>query len=289
MLTHGTELENSFVRVERCESATHLPKENFGKELNEPKIKNDFSGNIEMQHVYIKYRSNLDFILKDINLNINLGEKICVVGRTGSGKSTIILSLFRMLETSKGKILINKRNIRDIPLKILRRNLGIVPQEPKIFSGSLKFNLDPLRKYSDFEINNAIREVGLFKLMKENGRDIRKKLNMKLKENGGNLSLGEKQLICLARIFLRKNKIVVMDEATSNIDNKTDNLIQNAVDKIFKNSTLITIAHKIPDLNKYNRIMVLDSGHLIEFDTPDNLLKNKKGVFKQLYENNIVS
>ena len=289
MLTHGTELENSFVRVERCESATHLPKENFGKELNEPKIKNDFSGNIEMQHVYIKYRSNLDFILKDINLNINLGEKICVVGRTGSGKSTIILSLFRMLETSKGKILINKRNIRDIPLKILRRNLGIVPQEPKIFSGSLKFNLDPLRKYSDFEINNAIREVGLFKLMKENGRDIRKKLNMKLKENGGNLSLGEKQLICLARIFLRKNKIVVMDEATSNIDNKTDNLIQNAVDKIFKNSTLITIAHKIPDLNKYNRIMVLDSGHLVEFDTPENLLKNDKSIFKELYENNLVN
>ena len=112
---------------------------------------------------------------------------------------------------------------------------------------------------------------------------------MKLKENGGNLSLGEKQLICLARIFLRKNKIVVMDEATSNIDNKTDNLIQKAVDKIFKNSTLITIAHKIPDLNKYNKIMVLDSGNLIEFDTPDNLLRNNKSVFKQLYENNIAS
>ena len=289
MLTHGTELENSFVRVERCESATHLPKENFGKELNENQNKIDFSGNIEMQHVYVKYRNNLDYILKDINLNINFGEKICVVGRTGSGKSTIILCLFRLIETSKGKIYINKKNIKDMPLKILRRNLGIVPQEPKIFSGSLKFNLDPMRKYSDFEINNAIREVGLFKLMKENGRDIRKKLNMKLKENGGNLSLGEKQLICLARIFLRKNKIVVMDEATSNIDNKTDNLIQNAVDKIFKNSTLITIAHKIPDLNKYDRIMVLDSGHLIEFDTPDNLLRNNKSLFKQLYENNIVS
>ena len=289
MLTHGTELENSFVRVERCESATHLPKENFGKVLNENQNKIDFSGNIEMQHVYVKYRNNLDYILKDINLNINFGEKICVVGRTGSGKSTIILCLFRLIETSKGKIYINKKNIKDMPLKILRRNLGIVPQEPKIFSGSLKFNLDPMRKYSDFEINNAIREVGLFKLMKENGRDIRKKLNMKLKENGGNLSLGEKQLICLARIFLRKNKIVVMDEATSNIDNKTDNLIQNAVDKIFKNSTLITIAHKIPDLNKYDRIMVLDSGHLIEFDTPDNLLRNNKSLFKQLYENNIVS
>jgi len=290
MLTHGTELENSFVRVERCESATHLPKENFGNNLNEDKNKKEiFNGNIEMEHVYIKYRNNLDYILKDITLNISSGEKVCVVGRTGSGKSTIILALFRLIESNKGNIYINKKNIREIPLKILRRNLGIVPQEPKIFSGSLKFNLDPMEKYSDFEINNAIREVGLFKLMKENGRDIRKKLRMKLKENGGNLSLGEKQLICLARIFLRKNKIVVMDEATSNIDNKTDNLIQNAVDKIFKYSTLITIAHKIPDLNKYDKIMVLDSGHLVEFDTPENLLKNDKSIFKELYENNIVS
>ena len=159
----------------------------------------------------------------------------------------------------------------------------------KIFSGTLKFNVDPMGNYTDIEINNALNEVGLFKLMEENGRDTSQKLEMKFDINGGNLSLGEKQLICLARIFLRKNKIVVMDEATSNIDNKTDNLIQKAVDKIFKNSTLITIAHKIPDLNKYNKIMVLDSGNLIEFDTPDNLLKNKKGIFKQLYENNIAS
>ena len=110
---------------------------------------------------------------------------------------------------------------------------------------------------------------------------------MKLRENGGNLSLGEKQLICMARIFLRKNKIVVMDEATANIDNKTDMIIQGAVDHIFKNSTLITIAHKIPDLDKYDKIMVLDNAHLIEFDTPDNLLRNENGIFKQLYDNNL--
>ena len=288
MLTHGTELENSFVRIERCESATHLPKENFYGNIDIKNI-NQFHGNIEIKNMYIKYRNNLDYILKNISLKINLGEKICIVGRTGSGKSTIILALFRLLEINKGEILINNMNIRNIPIKILRRNLGIVPQEPKIFSGSLKFNLDPLEKYSDFEINTAINEVGLFKLMKENGRDVKKKLKMRLKENGGNLSLGEKQLICLARIFLRKNKIVVMDEATSNIDNKTEILIQNAVDKIFKDSTLITIAHKIPDLKKYDKIMVLDNGLLVEFDTPDNLLKNKNGVFKQLYENNITN
>ena len=286
MLTHGTELENSFVRIERCESATHLPKENYKGSIV-IKNNNEFNGNIEIKNLYIKYRNNLDYILKNITLKINFGEKICIVGRTGSGKSTIILALFRLLEINKGEILINNMNIKNIPLKVLRRNLGIVPQEPKIFSGNLKFNLDPCEKYSDFEINNAINEVGLFQLMKQNGRDTKKKLNMKLKENGGNLSLGEKQLICLARIFLRKNKIVVMDEATSNIDNKTEALIQNAVDKIFKNSTLITIAHKIPDLKKYDKIIVLDNGKLVEFDTPDNLLKNKNGIFKQLYENNL--
>ena len=288
MLTHGTELENSFVRIERCESATHLPKENFNGNIV-IKNRNEFEGNIEIDHLYIKYRPNLDFALKDLSLNINFGDKICVVGRTGSGKSTIILGLFRLIEASEGTIYINNMDIKNLPLKILRRHLGIVPQEPKIFSGTLKFNLDPLEKYSDFEINNAIREVGLFKLMKENGRDIRKKLNMRLRENGGNLSLGEKQLICMARIFLRKNKIVVMDEATANIDNKTDIFIQNAVDRIFKNSTLITIAHKIPDLDKYNKIMVLDNGYLVEFDSPDVLLKDDNGIFKQLYENNLRS
>ena len=147
--------------------------------------------------MYIKYRPNLDFALRDLSLTIEFGEKICVVGRTGSGKSTIILGLFRLIEASQGAIYINNMNIKNIPIKVLRRHLGIVPQDPKIFSGTLRFNLDPMKKYSDFEINNAIREVGLFKLMKENGRDIRKKLNIRLRENGGNLSLGEKQLALL--------------------------------------------------------------------------------------------
>jgi ABC-type multidrug transport system fused ATPase/permease subunit len=286
MLTHGTELENSFVRIERCETCFNLPKEQFTGIIN-IKDKDDFEGKIKFEKIYIKYRPNLDFALKNISLNIEEKEKICIMGRTGSGKSTVILGLFRLVESAQGEIFINNMNIKKIPLKELRRNLGIVPQEPKIFSGTLKFNLDPMNNYTDFEINNAIDEVGLFKLMEENGRDISQKLELKLKENGGNLSLGEKQLICLARIFLRKNKIVIMDEATSNIDNKTDIIIQNAVNKIFKDSTLITIAHKIPDLNKYDKIMILDDGYLIEFDTPKNLLKNNNGIFKQLYNYNI--
>ena len=286
MLTHGTELENSFVRIERCETCFNLPKEDFIGVID-IKDKNDFEGQIKFDKIHIKYRPNLDFTLKNISLTIEQKEKICVMGRTGSGKSTVILSLFRIIESSKGDIFINNMNIKKIPLKELRKNLGIVPQEPKIFSGTLKFNLDPMNIYSDYEINNAVNEIGLFKLMEENGRDISKKLELKLKENGGNLSLGEKQLICLARIFLRKNKIVIMDEATSNIDNKTDIIIQNAVDKIFKDSTLITIAHKIPDLNKYDEIMILDDGHLIEYDKPKNLLKKNNGIFKQLYNYNI--
>jgi ATP-binding cassette subfamily C (CFTR/MRP) protein 1 len=286
MLTHGTELENSFVRIERCESCFNLPKEQYEGVINITD-KNDFEGRIKFDKIFIKYRPNLDYVLKDISINIEKKEKICIMGRTGSGKSTIILGLFRLVEADKGGIFINNLDIQKIPLKELRRNLGIVPQEPKIFSGTLKFNLDPLNNYTDYEINNAINEVGLFKLMEENGRDISQKFDLELKENGGNLSLGEKQLICLARIFLRKNKIVIMDEATSNIDNKTDIIIQNAVDKIFKDSTLIIIAHKIPDLNKYDKIMVLDDGELIEFDTPNNLLKNNNGIFRQLYDYNI--
>ncbi len=286
MLTHGTELENSFVRIERCESCFNLPKEQFTGIIN-IQDKNDFEGEIQIDKLFIKYRPNLDYALKNLSINIGKNEKICIMGRTGSGKSTVILALFRLVEADRGDIYINNMNIKKIPLKELRRNLGIVPQEPKIFSGTLKFNLDPMNNYTDYEIYNAVSEVGLFKLMEENGRDTSQKLELKLKENGGNLSLGEKQLICLARIFLRKNKIIIMDEATSNIDNKTDIIIQNAVDKIFKDSTLITIAHKIPDLNKYDKIMILDDGYLIEYDTPKNLLKNNNGIFKQLYNYNI--
>ena len=293
MLTHGTELENSFVKIERCEACFNLPKEDFVdfvKNKNNDKNNGiDFieEGKIEFDKIGIKYRPNLDLVLKNISFLIKPKEKICIMGRTGSGKSTIILALFRIVETFTGKIYISGQNIKKINLKILRQNLGIVPQEPKIFSGSLKFNVDPIGNYTDIEINNALDEVGLFKLMEENGRDTSQKLEMKFDINGGNLSLGEKQLICLARIFLRKNKIVVMDEATSNIDNKTDILIQNAVDKIFKNSTLITIAHKIPDLNKYDKIMILDEGALIEYDTPYNLLKKNNGIFRQLYNSNM--
>ena len=286
MLTHGTELENSFVRIERCEAIFNLPKEDFIGIIN-IKDKNDFEGQIKFDKIYMKYRPNLDYTLKNISLKIEPKEKICIMGRTGSGKSTVILGLFRILEASKGDIFINNMNIKKIPLKELRRNLGIVPQEPKIFSGTLRFNLDPMNNYTDYEINNAVNEIGLLQLMEENGRDMTQKLGLKLKENGGNLSLGEKQLICLARIFLRKNKIVIMDEATSNIDNKTDIIIQKAVDKIFKDSTLLTIAHKIPDLNKYDKIMILDDGYLIEYDTPSNLLRKNNGIFKQFYNYNI--
>ena len=287
MLTHGTELENSFVKIERCEDCFNLPKEDV-EDIKNKKENNDFieEGKIDFDKIFLKYRPNLDFVLKNISFNIKPKEKICIMGRTGSGKSTVILALFRLVEATKGKIYISGKNTKKINLKILRQNLGIVPQEPKVFSGTLKFNVDPMNNYSDDEINKAFDEVGLFKLMEENGRDISKKLNMKLETNGGNLSLGEKQLICLVRIFLRKNKIIVMDEATSNIDNKTDIMIQNAVDKIFKDSTLITIAHKIPELNKYDKIMIFDEGCLIEYDTPNNLLKKNNGIFKQLYNVN---
>ena len=287
MLTHGTELENSFVKIERCEDCFNLPKEDI-EDIKNKKENNDFieEGKIDFDKIFLKYRPNLDFVLKNISFNIKPKEKICIMGRTGSGKSTVILALFRLVEATKGKIYISGKNTKKINLKILRQNLGIVPQEPKVFSGTLKFNVDPMNNYSDDEINKAFDEVGLFKLMEENGRDISKKLNMKLETNGGNLSLGEKQLICLVRIFLRKNKIIVMDEATSNIDNKTDIMIQNAVDKIFKDSTLITIAHKIPELNKYDKIMIFDEGCLIEYDTPNNLLKKNNGIFKQLYNVN---
>jgi ABC-type multidrug transport system fused ATPase/permease subunit len=243
------------------------------------------NGNIKFENVNIRYRPHLDLTLKNISFSINNNEKIGIVGRTGSGKSTLSLTLFRIIELEKGNIIIDGVDISKIGLKILRSNITIIPQEPILFKGSLRFNLDPLYKYTDNEIKNAIDEVGLFQLMRENGKNIQDELNLFIKENGNNLSLGEKQLICFARAILRKNKIIVFDEATASLDHKTEEFVSKKIEEIFKNNTLLIIAHRIETLNKCDKIIVIDSGEIKEFDTIENLLKIKNGYFLNLYSN----
>ena len=278
-----TTLEKLLTSVERCESFTKIVQE--GTPFEDKSLRNKeviHSGKINFINYSVKYRPNTPLVLKNLNLEIKPMEKIGVVGRTGSGKSTLCLCLFRILEATEGKITIDDVDISTINLDRLRDSITVIPQEPTLIEGSLRENIDPGKKYTDLEIENAMIEVGLEDALRE------KTLNYIIVEEGTNLSIGEKQLICIARAILRKSKVVLMDEATASIDYKTETLIQKSIEKVLKFSTVITIAHRIKTIINYDRILVLANGELIEFDTPKNLLNDKNGLFSELYRESAI-
>ena len=220
-----------------------------------------------------------EIVLKNLNFVIKGKEKVGIVGRTGSGKSTITLCLFRILEATEGKILIDDVDISKLGLEILRHNLTIIPQDPALMEGSLRYNIDPLEKSDDKEIIKVMEKIGFDYIIKRDKQG----LNQEIAEGGSNLSVGEKQLICITRAILRKSKIIIMDEATASIDYKTEEIIQKAVSEILNDSTFITIAHRIKTILNYDRILTLDNGKIVDFDTPKNLLNDKKSLFYELY------
>ena len=285
-------LSKILVSLERCDSYTKIIQEKYpvldtDKNLklytsNECKISTFISqGKINFTNYSVKYRPNTPLVLKNLNLEINPKEKIGVVGRTGSGKSTLCLCLFRLLEADKGKINIDDIDISSIGLEMLRKNLTIIPQEPTLIEGTLRENVDPTENYSDEKIIEVLKEVGLDDFLEG------KNLEYKIENNGNNISIGEKQLICIARALIKKSKIILMDEATANIDYKTETFLQNSINKELKDCTVITIAHRIKTIINYDRILVLNNGEIVEFDSPQNLL-DKKGLFYQLYKESIV-
>ena len=288
----ASQVERSLVSLERCDAFTKLPSENYEDEkLKESKYNlSDTSwpsnGKLTFENFSIKYRDDCDLALKNINLEINPGEKIGIIGRTGSGKSSLTLSLFRVIEAFEGKIDIDGENIRDIPLKKLRRSLSIVPQEPFLLEGTLKTNLDPLNLYSDSELEEVLKVVKLYEMLEQdkgNQNTVLNGLDTKIKEYGNNLSFGCRQLLCFARAILRKSKIIILDEATSSVDQNTEDIITNAVDVMFKDSTVITIAHRINTVKTCDKVIVMDEGQIVEIGNPNELIKNKNGKFYSLY------
>lgn len=233
------------------------------------------TGKIRFQNYYVGYRPNTQVVLKNINLSISGGEKIGVVGRTGSGKSTLSLCLFRLLEAWKGKIEIDGMDISKVPLNRLRESLTIIPQDSAVMEGSLRYNIDPLMKYKDEEILSVLQSIGLWDILKV------KNINSEITED--NLSVGEKQLVCIARAILRRSKIVIIDEATASIDLATEEKIQNAFNTYLASSTVIAIAHRIKTISSYDKVLVLDKGKVKEFDRPSELLKNTNGIYYDLH------
>ena len=203
------------------------------------------------------------------------GEKIGVVGRTGAGKSSLVLSLFRILEAAQGSIEIDSTNIFMMGLHALRSNMTIIPQDPILFSGSLRFNLDPLAKSSDDQIWASLRHANLQTLVSE----LPGGLDYDVAEGGANLSIGQKQLICLTRALLQKSKILILDEATASVDLDTDDHVQETIRREFCDCTVLTIAHRLNTIMDSNRIIVLDKGQVAEIGEPQELLSKKNGLF----------
>ena len=284
-----SQIEISLVSLERCEKVTKIIEEKDNDKFRENNINNKDKnwpnkGEIEIKDFSLKYRPGLPVILKNINIHIKPKEKIGLVGRTGSGKSSLVLGISRIVEAHKGTITIDNIDIKDVNLDYLRHNICIIPQDTFLFEGTVKENIDPENKNNDKDIINILNEFGILKNLNDNNND---KLNFYITENGSNLSLGERQLICFARVFLKNSKIIILDEATSSLDSSTENIIKKKLNNC--EATLIIIAHHISMVKECEKIIVLDKGEIVEFDTYDNLLKNKKSKFYELYNESLIS
>ncbi|CAD8143738.1 unnamed protein product [Paramecium pentaurelia] len=230
-------------------------------------------GRVKFQNVFMRYRQNCDLVLKGLSFDIQSGQKIGCVGRTGAGKSSILQAIFRMSEIEndkESKLLISDLDVRKLGLHKLRSNIGIIPQSPFLFTGTIRRNLDPFDNFTDEQLWKALEQTDLINHVKafQNG------LLTDMSDVNSVFSVGQKQLICLARIILFQKKIIVLDEATANVDMKTDDFIQETLKKKFTDCTLITIAHRLNTIADYDKVMVVSEGQVIEFDTPFNLLAN---------------
>jgi ABC-type multidrug transport system fused ATPase/permease subunit len=272
-------LENYIISVERIKQYMHLPLEPPAI-IPEHRPPNSWpqEGRIDLQDLKIRYRPNAPLVLKGITCTFVAGNKIGVVGRTGSGKSTLISSLFRLVDPAGGRILIDKLDICSIGLKDLRTKLSIIPQEPTLFRGTVRNNLDPLGLHSDQEIWEALEKCQLKTAISSTPA----LLDTVVSDDGDNWSLGQRQLFCLGRVLLRRNKILVLDEATASIDSATDAILQKVIRHQFSSCTVITIAHRVPTVTDSDRVMVLSYGKLLEYETPTKLLEDKRSAFAKL-------
>uniref|UniRef100_A0A8C3KY57 ABC-type glutathione-S-conjugate transporter n=1 Tax=Chrysolophus pictus TaxID=9089 RepID=A0A8C3KY57_CHRPC len=280
MVRSWTEIENNIVSVERVSEYSRTPKE-APWTLND-KLQGQVwltEGRIEFRNYSLRYRPNLELALKHINLTINGKEKIGITGRTGAGKSTLAAGLLRLVEAAEGTILIDGQDIAQLGLHDLRMKITVIPQDPVLFSGTLRMNLDPLNQYTDADIWTALELTQLKNFV----ADLPEQLEYQCTDQGENLSTGQKQLVCLARALLQKAKVLILDEATAAIDTETDLQIQSALRTQFKESTVLTIAHRINTIMDCDRILVLEDGQIAEFDTPKQLIA-QKGLFYKLME-----
>ncbi|XP_064629119.1 multidrug resistance-associated protein 1-like isoform X2 [Lineus longissimus] len=276
MVRMATNMETNVVSVERVKEYAEVQREDewYRKDYNVPTNWPSY-GNVAFEHYSTQYRTGLDLVLKGVSFHIKGGEKVGIVGRTGAGKSSLTLSLFRIIEATGGRICIDGVDIASLGLHQCRSKISILPQDAVLFSGSLRMNLDPFEQYSDEKIWQALEHAHL----KEFVTSKTERLDYECGEGGKNLSVGQRQLVCLGRTLLRRTKILVFDEATAAVDLETDRLIQSTIREEFAECTILTIAHRLNTIMDNDRIMLLSDGQIVEFDSPTELLKKVNGAF----------
>ncbi|EKX39426.1 hypothetical protein GUITHDRAFT_160006 [Guillardia theta CCMP2712] len=273
-----TQLESYMVAAERVEEYTTM-------ETEAPAIVDSYrtadswpsEGKLSFDNVKLRYREGLEPALKGITFATEAGEKVGIVGRTGAGKSTLAVALFRMVEIFEGTILLDGVDISKIGLDDLRKNVSIIPQDPVLFTGTIRSNLDPFSEYSDSSVDDALSKVHMLDYVRSNGG-----LLHVVQEGGKNLSVGQRQLLCMARALLRNAKVIVMDEATASVDMQTDSFIQETIREQFKHSTVLTIAHRLDTIKTCDRVMVLGEGRVLEMGHPSTLQKDTTSIFYKM-------
>jgi len=279
------EAESRFTSVERINHYVNTLEDEGDYETTEKALINSWPSNgvVEFENVSFRYRDNMPLALKDLSFCINDKEKIGIVGRTGAGKSSLSVVLYRLADIEKGSIKISGVDIKDIGLYDLRNSLSMIPQDPVLFIGTIRYNLDPFSKSTDKELWNVLEKAH----MKNSILVLPDKLESMVAENGSNFSVGERQLICMARALLRKSKILILDEATAAIDANTDSKIQAMIKEAFCDCTVLTIAHRLNTIMHCDRILLMEKGEILEFDSPSTLLQKDSHFSKMVKAANI--
>ncbi|NWX23536.1 MRP7 protein, partial [Aegotheles bennettii] len=277
LISSFTMTETMMVSVERTEEyTTDVPTEPQDKLVQ---VAADWpsQGLVEFRQVVLAYRAGLPNALDGVNFTVYPGEKVGIVGRTGSGKSTLFLALFRMLELKSGRILLDGVDSRLVGLEELRSRLAVIPQDPFLFSGSIRENLDPQGKRTDAELHEVLEQCHLRDVVAQIGG-----LDSELGERGKSLSVGQRQLVCLARALLTQAKVLCIDEATASVDQKTDQLLQQTIRQRFADKTVLTIAHRLNTILDSDRVLVMQAGRVAELDSPAHLSQKDGSLFQHL-------
>ncbi|XP_039649300.1 multidrug resistance-associated protein 4-like isoform X2 [Perca fluviatilis] len=275
----STELENMMTSVERVVEYTELESEAPWETQKRPPPDWPSKGLVTFDQVSFSYSTEGPLVLQSLKAMFRPKEKVGIVGRTGAGKSSLVSALFRLAEP-QGKIYIDGVLTSEIGLHDLRQKMSIIPQDPVLFTGSMRKNLDPFNHHTDEDLWKALEEVQLKSVVEE----LPGKLETVLAESGSNFSVGQRQLVCLARAILRKNRILVIDEATANVDPRTDELIQKTIRDKFRECTVLTIAHRLNTIIDSDRILVLDAGKIHAYDEPYTLLQDPDGIFYKMVQ-----